>query len=101
MDWKTRIVEAYGQEYIFWQTAEEAAELCQASLKVVRVMNCETPVKWTEAQNRLLEEIADMEVMLDLLKTRVLTFEANQTIARIYAEKENRMRMRMIEEETP
>ena len=99
MAWKEQMVEQYGQEYILRQTAEESAELCQAALKVVRVMRDETPVKWQDAQNHLLEEIADVELMLDILKEHVLTFEARHRISEICAEKERRMHARLIEDE--
>ena len=100
MTYSKKIVEQYGQEYIFRQLAEEAAELCQASLKMVRRINNETPVRWQDAQNRLLEEIADLEVMLHVTKTAVLNDEANQKIADIYRKKFDRMVDRMIEGES-
>ena len=66
--WMNQIVEQYGEEYIFRQLAEESSELCQASLKMVRSMRGETPVRMTEAYEHVLEEVADLEVMLH--KTR-------------------------------
>lgn len=98
MVWSKQIVEQYGQEYIFRQLAEEAAELCQASLKMVRVMNNETPLKWHEAKEHLLEEIADVSIMTDMLTGTVLTQEDRFKIETIRAEKEKRMRKRMLEE---
>lgn len=98
MFWKNKIVEQYGQEYIFRQLAEESAELTQAALKMVRVMREETPVHWQEAQEHLLEEIADVWIMTDMLTEVVLTQEARFKIEAIRAEKEKRMRERMLEE---
>jgi len=98
MTWKEKIVEQYGQEYIFRQLAEESAELTQAALKMVRVMRDETPVRWQEAQDHLLEEIADVWIMTDMLAEDVLTQEARFKIEAIRAEKEKRMRERMLEE---
>lgn len=98
MLWKNKIVEQYGQEYIFRQLAEESAELTQAALKMVRVMREETPVRWQEAQEHLLKEIADVWSMADMLAEVVLTQEARFKIEAIRAEKEKRMRERMLEE---
>lgn len=41
------------------QLAEEAAELSQAALKLVRAMDGDTPVPEAKARNMLIEEIAD------------------------------------------
>lgn len=95
--WMQKIVEQYGQEYVLRQLAEESAELCQAALKLVRVMNNETPVTQADAQNRLLEEIADVEVMLNVLKSAVLNDRGVSKIAEVYRKKEDRMIERMIE----
>ena len=99
MGWTRQIVEQYGEEYIFRQLAEEASELCQASLKMVRAMRGETPVKTADALARVLEEIADVEVMLHVLKTGVLNDRENEKIASIYRRKKDRMIDRMIEGE--
>ena len=97
MTWEQKIVQQYGQEYIFRQLAEEAAELCQASLKMVRVMQEETPVRWQEAQAHLLEEVADVKVMIELLSMNVISHDARLEIERICAQKQQRMRERMLE----
>lgn len=44
------------------QLAEEASELSQASLKLVRSIEGDTPVPESEAKAHLLEEIADVFV---------------------------------------
>lgn len=98
MTWKEKIVEQYGQEYIFRQLAEESAELTQAALKMVRVMRDETPLRWQEGQERLLEEIADVKIMLEMMENTTLTTEARLQIERIYASKQKRMKERMIED---
>lgn len=95
--WKQEIVKRYGHEYVFRQLAEESAELCQASLKLVRVMNQETPVHWGEAQDHLLEEVADVLIMIDILGDSMLTRDAIEKIERLQADKERRMRERMLE----
>lgn len=95
MNWEKKIIEQYGEEYILRQLAEESAELTQAALKMVRTMREETPVRWQDAQDHLLEEIADVEVMIDFLTLNVLNLESRLTIERIYAEKQKRMRERL------
>ena len=99
MSWMNEIAEHYGQEYILRQAAEEAAGLCQAALRCVRVMRDETPVKWTESQKALMEGIVDVELMLHIVKTTLLNDEANDRMARIYADKEDRMRYGLLEQE--
>ena len=52
--------------------AEEAAELSQAALKMIRAcrlggMNNVTPVTPKEAADNLLEEMADVELVMDVL----------------------------------
>ena len=44
------------------QLAEECAELAQASLKLVRSLDGDTPVPESQAKAHLLEEIADVMV---------------------------------------
>ena len=58
------------------QLAEEASELAQASLKMVRSLRGETPVIPTEAMRGLLEEIADVNVCLVALDPDPYTIEA-------------------------
>lgn len=99
MSYSKQIVEHYGEEYIYRQLAEEASELCHASLKTVRSIRHETPVTLKEAKAHALEEVADVEVMLYVLKTGVLGIQDNEEIARIYREKMDRMIDRMIEGE--
>lgn len=97
MTWKKEIVERYGREYVFRQLAEEASELCQAALKLVRVMNNETPVRWSEAQEHLLEEIADVQTMTEIVTSVMLTWEGLHKIEEYRAKKEKRMREWMLE----
>lgn len=46
------------------QLAEEAAELAQASLKMIRAMDGDTPVGEETAWAHVLEEMADVEVCM-------------------------------------
>lgn len=92
-----QIVEQYGVEYVFRQLAEEASELCQAALKMVRVMNNETPVRWAEAQQHLMEEMADVRVMWEMVTNCVLNDDASNKIWDMIWMKEDRMERRMLE----
>lgn len=58
------------------QLAEEAAELSQASLKLVRAIEGDTPVTVPEAVRHLLEEMADVYVTALALNPDRMTIEA-------------------------
>lgn len=64
---KKLAVEKHGEDYLLRQLAEECAELAQAALKVIRTRHGETPVTPEEARAKLLEEIADVMVMMDMV----------------------------------
>ena len=59
------------------QLAEEASELSQACLKMVRQMDGQTPVSETDAKMHLLEEIADVA-----LCSKVLTSKTDDVIVK-------------------
>lgn len=69
-----------GESYMLCQTAEEACELGQAALKVVRAMEGKTPVSVKKARENLVEEIADVLVMVTVLKAGLLTVVENYDI---------------------
>ena len=96
MIYEKQIAEQWGEEYVVRQLAEEASELCQAALKLVRAMRDETPIRQIDAQSHLLEEMADVEVMLRVMREGVLTEEANKRITAIGAKKFGRMVTRLI-----
>ncbi len=50
------------------QLAEEAAELSQAALKLVRARHGDTPVTQHQASAHLLEEMADVSVCMTALQ---------------------------------
>ena len=58
------------------QLAEEASELSQAALKLVRAKHGSTPMTEQEARQNLLEEIADVNVCLVALDPDQYTVEA-------------------------
>lgn len=55
---------------LFDQLAEESAELAKAAIKVARVVRGEnrTPVTRYEAMKNVMEELADLAVVLDVLE---------------------------------
>lgn len=60
----------YGLEEVLLQTQEEAAELIQAISKYHRAAGHGAPVKLTEeeARQQILEELADVTVMIEQLR---------------------------------
>lgn len=58
------------------QLAEEAAELSQAALKLLRAIKGQTPVTEAEACAHLLEEMADVYVTSLALNPDRMTIEA-------------------------
>ena len=58
------------------QLAEEASELSQAALKLVRARHGETPVTTYQASVHLLEEMADVYVTALALRPDRMTIEA-------------------------
>ena len=96
-DWRQEIAEIYGEDYILRQLAEEACELGQAALKLIRVWNNEkTPVEEGEALRHLLEEMADVLVMMDVTATGALELADMDGIAELAGTKAARMRERML-----
>lgn len=66
---ETKIMEHIGESEMLCQLAEEAAELSQAALKLRRALGCNnpTPVAAEEARANLVEEIADILNVSELL----------------------------------
>lgn len=62
------------------QIAEECAELSQACLKLVRVMDGDSPVSEADARSNLLEEMADVILCI---KAKTTTMEDNEIHARM------------------
>ena len=63
------IRENLSQEELLTQLAEECSELSKAALKLRRVYNGEnpTPVRRPEAYDNVIEEIADVFLVIDVL----------------------------------
>lgn len=77
--------------------AEEAAELAQAALKYRRTFTNvnPTPVTGPEAYEKLLEEIADVELYLDQLQLGYRFSDASKKITQIKERKLERWKGRM------
>ena len=60
-----QIADKWGKAYLLRQLAEECGELTQAALKLVRVYEGTTPVTEEEAMDKLAEELADVQLMVD------------------------------------
>lgn len=86
------------RETLLCQLAEEAAKLAQAALKERRTLSDEnpTPKTFQQAHTDLLEEAADVYVVLDEL----FSLADWETFARTRAEKENRWMQRLEEKES-
>ena len=68
------------------QLAEEAAELAQASLKMIRAMDGDTPIGEETAWANVIEEMADVEVCIYVSTSK----EDRKTILDTFNEKYHR-----------
>lgn len=84
------MVERTSEEYMLRQLAEECTELAQAALKVIRAANRETPVHTRDARLALVEEVADVKVMLRIFDSAVLTAAEVKHVGEIQAAKMQR-----------
>lgn len=73
------------------QLAEESAELAQASLKLVRAIEGDTPVDEAQAHDHLLEEIGDVKLCADIITSA----DDDKAIRAIYANKYRRWEERL------
>ena len=92
-----RIRKEYGDEYLYRQLAEECMELGHAALKLIRAEKRETPVPVQDAQQALIEEIADVRVMLNALNDMLDADEHARLVKQAVA-KDRRMVARLLGE---
>lgn len=80
---------------LFAQLAEEAAELAQAALKYRRIIDGrnKTPVTNIEAINGLVEELADVQLCIEILGFTHETIQA--TVSKIKEQKLSRWAKRL------
>lgn len=87
----------YGKKYILRQMAEECCELAQAALKYIRAVRKETPMRIDEAIEHLVEEIADVRLMIDAASATVLSERDVDDVQAIKEQKFERWKKRMID----
>ena len=92
-----RIRKEYGDEYLHRQLAEECMELGHAALKLIRAQRGETPVPPDEAQRALIDEAADVRVMLTALD-KTLDVDGRVRMIEQAAAKDRRMVARLLGE---
>ena len=91
------ISEKYGKEYMLRQIAEECRELAQAALKYIRALRKETPMRTDEAIEHIVEEIADVSLMIDAVSATVLSEHDVDDVQAIKEQKLDRWKTRMID----
>ena len=91
------IAEKIGQAALLEQTAEEAAELSHAALKLARILRGEnpTPVDAVSARKALCEEYADLQVCVTELTASGYVDLA--TVVRIMESKRQRWERQLLE----
>lgn len=92
-----RIRKQYGDEYLYRQIAEECMELGHAALKLIRAQRGETPVPPDEAQRALVDESADVRVMLTAIE-KTLDVDGRVCMIEQTAAKDRRMVARLLGE---
>ena len=92
-----RIRKEYGDEYLYRQLAEECMELGHAALKLIRAQRGETPVPLDEAKTAIIDEAADVRVMLNVLNDMLDADERVWLMVQI-ATKNQRMAARLLGE---
>ena len=92
-----RIRKEYGDEYLYRQLAEECMELGHAALKLIRAQRGETPVPLDEAKTVIIDEAADVRVMLNVLNDMLDADERVWLMAQA-ATKNQRMVVRLLGE---
>lgn len=87
------ISEIISGDELLRQTAEEAAELAQAALKVIRAAKGTTPLDGEDAVDMLVEEIADVQNCIAVLSERLPSLQDKAN--KISAEKMKRWKERL------
>ena len=85
-----------GNEYMLRQLAEECSELSQAALKYIRALRKETPMRTDEAIEHIVEEIADVRLMIDAVSAAVLSERDVDDVQAIKEQKLDRWKTRMV-----
>lgn len=91
----SKISNRISDEYCLRQLAEECCELAQTALKLVRAGNGETPLTELEAKKIFIEELADVELMLDIAWKKVLRPKERRKVVDVYNAKAERFLQRL------
>ena len=87
-------IEFWGKDYPLRQLAEECMELGQALLKYVRSSKNETPVPMWEAWEKVIEELADVDLCRSVMICG-MNPEDSQKMYDVYAAKRDRYEERL------
>lgn len=93
------IHEAYGSEYLLRQLAEECGELVQAALHLVRAEKRETIVDEPKARLDLIEEMADVYLMMNCVRMILLCHDERMEIEKVIDQKSYRMVRRLLDDD--
>lgn len=91
-----RIRERYGSEYLLRQLAEECAELSTAALHHIRAKRHEICKSQEETILSLMEEMADVTVMLSCVRKALLSEDQRLAVDTTAGAKANRMVNRLL-----
>ena len=91
------IYDALGIDGTLVTLAEECSELSQAALKMWRSRHNQTPVDEKTCMEALVEESADVALMIDLMIGCMFNTEEQADHFDIYSSKYDRMKVRMID----
>ena len=97
MDQLKRLIAAVGEASILEKLAEECGELTATALKLNCVRRGESPMAEKHARANLIEETADVLVMIRLLR-RMLDKDELAQLNAIASQKERRMYERLLKE---
>ena len=86
----------YGSEYLLRQLAEECTELATACLHHIRARRKETDKMPDATKENLIEEMADVSVMMDCVHGTLLHAIEQEELRKIADAKANRMVNRLL-----
>lgn len=94
----SRLHIAMGTDGLLITLAEECAELSQACCKLWRSYNGQTPVDIDKCMAALIEETADVALMIDMVADCLFTGEQLFKHWEVYSQKYDRMKQRLLKE---
>lgn len=91
------VLKKYGLEYLVIKLMEECSELAQACAKLLAVWNGATSMRYDEAMEHIMEEMADVRNHMRGLEVALLSDEEIKGIEEIQRRKMERMKTRLID----